>query len=478
MDQRVDRMDGAPAMLGTFALQRSQSRLSPLVPWKTREDRLQRLRCLVLDNRAALATAISSDFGQRSRHETELLEINHVLDGISHSLRHGHGWMRKQTRHAGYKFWPGKAWLMPQPMGVVGIVVPWNYPLDLSLGPANSALVAGNRAMIKLSELTPHFGELLAMLVSQSFSEDELSVVNGDAEVSRQFCSLPFDHLLFTGSTAVGHQVMRAASDNLTPVTLELGGKSPAIFGPTAVSAADFDRLVRRVIIGKLFNAGQTCIAPDHAFVPRDRVPQFIDAAQRAVMQFYPSLATTADYTTIISDRHFLRLQHLVDDACARGATAWPLSNVQSDPQRKLFAPMLLTDVSAESAVSKEEIFGPVLPVVAYDDLDEVIAGLNAQPRPLALYVFERDPEKINQVLSQTVSGGVTVNDTFLHVGPDSLPFGGVGASGMGAYHGQAGFSTFSHFKPVFTQGAFSFLPWLYPPFGRRAERLLRMPKR
>lgn len=472
------RVENAPAMTDTFALQRAQSRAMPLVPWKIRQDRLVRLRRLVLDNRVALATAISQDFGQRSRHETELLEINHVLDGIGYSLRHGTRWMRNRSRSPGIKFWPGKALLMPQPLGVVGIVVPWNYPLDLSLGPANSALVAGNRCMIKLSELTPHFGELLAILVPQNFAEDELAVVNGDAEVSREFCALPFDHLLFTGSTAVGHHVMRAASDNLTPVTLELGGKSPAIFGPTAAPPAEFDTLVRRVMMGKLFNAGQTCIAPDHAFVPRDRVPQFIDAARRAVARSYPSLGTTADYTSIISGRHFARLQHLVDDACARGATAWPLTDVKNDAQRRLFAPVLLTDVADDSAVLAEEIFGPVLPIVAYDDLEQAIAAVNARPRPLALYVFERDPGLIDQVLAQTVSGGVTVNDTFLHVGTDSLPFGGVGASGMGAYHGQAGFSTFSHTKPVFRQGAFSFFPWLYPPFGRRAERILRMPRR
>jgi coniferyl-aldehyde dehydrogenase len=478
MNQPIDH---AVALSRRFELQRAQSRSDPSTPWKTREDRLRRLRALVLDNRTAIAAAISNDFGQRSRHETELLEINHVLDGIAHSLKHGRRWMQQTRRHSGYKYWPGKAMLMPQPLGVVGIVVPWNYPLDLSLGPANSALVAGNRAMIKLSELTPAFGELMAALVAQRFAEDELTIVNGDADIARQFCRLPFDHLLFTGSTAVGHQVMHAASDNLTPVTLELGGKSPAIIGPTAGPASGpavhFDQAVKRIVIGKTFNAGQTCIAPDYALVPRGQLSQFIESARHAVLHFYPSLATTQDYTSIISARHFSRLQNLVDDAVARGAKAWPLSDAHNDPHRRLFAPLLLTHVPPDSAVLSEEIFGPVLPVIEYDELSEAIAYVNARPRPLALYLFERDSEKIDQVLAATVSGGVTVNDTFLHVGPDTLPFGGVGASGMGAYHGEAGFRTFSHFKPVFRQASFSALRWLYPPYGRVAERLLRMPR-
>ncbi|MCC6069424.1 coniferyl aldehyde dehydrogenase [Massilia sp. GCM10020059] len=460
-----------------FALQHAASRASPDTPWAVRADRLERLRKLLRDHRGALASAISADFGQRSHHETELLEINPLLDGIAHSLRHGPAWMRQRRRAVSFKYQPGAASLMPQPLGVAGIVVPWNYPLALSVGPLNGALCAGNRALVKLSELTPRFGELMAALVAQHFAEDELRVFNGDAGFSRQFCQQPFDHLLFTGSTAVGHHVMRAASDTLTPVTLELGGKSPAIIGPSAMSDAQFDLLVRRLVIGKTFNAGQTCIAPDYAFVPRARLAQFIDSAGRAVKAFYPSLAGTGDYTSIINARHFERLQALVDDAIARGATAWPLSPAEPDPQRRIFPPVLLSAVAPGSTVLKEEIFGPVLPVLAYDQLDEAMAWINARPRPLALYLFERDRKIVAHVLAHTVSGGVTVNDTFLHVAPESLPFGGVGASGMGAYHGEAGFRTFSHFKPVFTQAPLSLVGWLYPPFGKLAERILRMPK-
>lgn len=465
------------AMSTRFDAQRAMSRSDALVPWPIRADRLDRLHALVRENRRAIAAAISTDFGQRSVHETELLEINHVLDGIRHSLRHGRRWMKPAKRQPGYKYWPGQAAIMPQPLGVVGIVVPWNYPLELSLGPANSALVAGNRVMIKLSELTPRFGALLDELAARYFAPDELCIVNGGVDTGRAFCALPFDHLLFTGSTAVGHQVMQAASDNLTPVTLELGGKSPAIIGPLAGPGGDYDKAVMRLMLGKTLNAGQTCIAPDHAFIPRGQAERFIASARRAVAGFYPSMATTPDYTSIITDRHFDRLQGLVDDAVQRGAQAWPLSDTGSNRERRLFPPLALTGVAAGSAVLEEEIFGPLLPLVEYDDLEQVIGCINERPRPLALYLFDSDRKNIERVLSSTVSGGVTVNDVFLHVGPDELPFGGVGASGMGAYHGEAGFRTFSHEKPVFRQPAFSMLSWIYPPYGRRAERLLRMPR-
>ncbi len=471
--------DPVAALSATFALQRAASRAEPFAAWAVRADRLRRLAALLREHRAALAAAISADFGQRSRHETELLELTPLLDGINHALRHGQSWMRERARLPGYKYWPGRACLMPQPLGVAGIVVPWNYPLALAAGPLTSAFVAGNRAMLKLSELTPRLAALMGTLVAARFAEDELRVFEGEADFSHRFCLLPFDHLLFTGSTAVGHQVMRAASDHLTPVTLELGGKSPAILGPglARLSPAQFDRMVERLVIGKTLNAGQTCIAPDHAFVPRAQVARLIDSAQRATARFYPQLGSTPDYTSIISAHHYARLQGLLDDALAGGATAWPLSGAPSDPLRRLFAPVALTAPAPGSRVLDEEIFGPLLPLLAYDELDEVLAAVKARPRPLALYLFEHDRATVAHVLRHTVSGGVTVNDTLVHFGVDALPFGGVGASGIGAYHGEAGFRTFSHVKPVFRQARFSLLRWLYPPFGRAAERLLRMPR-
>ncbi|MGZ8288181.1 MAG: aldehyde dehydrogenase family protein [Telluria sp.] len=463
------------ALGAAFAAQREASRATAPAPWSVRAGRLLRLRQLLLAHRGALAAAINADFGRRSRHETELLEINPLLDGISYSLHHGASWMDIRKRPVGFKYWPGRATLEPQPLGVCGIVVPWNYPLALSIGPLTSALVAGNRAMVKMSELTPHLGELLAGLVAAGFAEDELRLFNGDADFARRFCSQPFDHLLFTGSTAVGRDVMRAASEHLTPVTLELGGKSPAIVGPGRMSDAGFDRLVQRLVAGKTLNAGQTCIAPDYALVPRERVAQFTGAARRAASGFYPGGAS-ADYTSIVSQRHYERLQALLADALAGGASATALTGMRADDRLRLFPPVLLNDCAAGSRVLDEEIFGPILPVLAYDDLDEALAWVNARPRPLALYLFEPDPATIRRVIAGTVSGGVTVNDTLLHMAQDSLPFGGVGASGMGSYHGEAGFRNFSHLKPVFRQGRFSPVRWLYPPFGRLAERVMRMP--
>ncbi|WP_371873550.1 aldehyde dehydrogenase family protein [Massilia phyllostachyos] len=463
----------AAALARIFDEQRARSRSAAPAPWALRSDRLRRLRRLILEQRGALAQAISGDFGHRSRHETELLEINPLLDGIAHSLRHGQDWMRMQRRRPGPKFWPGAARLLPQPLGVVGVIVPWNYPLLLSLGPAQCALTAGNTVLIKVSDLSPRFGALLSRLLEQAFDTHELRLFNGDADFSRHFCRLPFDHLLFTGSPAVGRQVMRAASDNLTPVTLELGGKSPAIVD----ADADLEAAARRIVIGKTFNAGQTCVAPDYALVPRGRLDAFIGGARRAVERFYPALARGGDYTSIISAHHFSRLQRLVDDAVARGACAWPLSKAPHDAVRRLFPPIALSGLAPEAAALHEEIFGPVLPVLEVGDLDEAIAWINARPRPLALYLFARRQATIDRVLAHTVSGGVTVNDTFLHAGVDSLPFGGIGESGMGAYHGEEGFHTFSHAKPVFLRGRIGLLPWLYPPFGARAERLLRMPR-
>lgn len=458
-----------------FAAQRDASRAALSTSWDVRADRLRRLRQLLSEHRGALAAAISADFGQRSRQETELLEITPLIDSINHSLRHGRGWMTARRRAVGIKYWPGRASLEPQPLGVCGIVVPWNYPLALSVGPLNSALVAGNRAMVKMSELSPHLGELLARLVAASFAEDELRIFNGGVDFSRRFCALPFDHLLFTGSTLVGREVMRAASEHLTPVTLELGGKSPAIIGPGPMSDAHFGRLVQRLVVGKTLNAGQTCIAPDYVLVPRARVGHFADAARRAASGFYPN-GDTRDYTSIVSARHYERLQFLLDDAVARGASAVPLTSIRSDPGRRLFAPVLLNDCDPGSRVLDEEIFGPILPVLPYDDLHQALAWINARARPLALYLFETDRATIRHVIAHTVSGGVTVNDTLLHVAQDTLPFGGVGASGMGCYHGEEGFRDFSHFKPVFRQRRFSPVRWLYPPFGRLASRVLRIP--
>ena len=464
-------MREVPAMSTVFNAMHAASRHDQSPGWDIRADRLRRLKALVRDNHDAIAAAISADFTNRPRQETALLEVFPSISGIDDALRHGRRWMRVRRVKTGLWFKPGKSRLMPQPLGVVGIVVPWNYPLYLTVGPLAGALAAGNRAMVKLSEYTPKFSELFARLVQAKFAPDEVAVVNGDAEVAASFTALPFDHLLVTGSTSVGHHVMKAAAANLTPVTLELGGKSPAIIGP----GADFERAVERILVGKLLNAGQTCIAPDYVLVPADQRDRLVDTARRVVARLYPDIARNPDYTSIISPRHFDRLVSLVDAAQAAGARVVPLTDASPNAAARQLPPVLLTDVPDDVRAMQEEIFGPVLPVVGYRSLDDAIGFVNARPRPLALYVFDKGGDVVERVMRQTVAGGVTVNDTLFHIAQDDLPFGGVGPSGMGNYHGAAGFETFSKLKPVFYQAGLNGAGLLKPPYGKRFESMLKM---
>lgn len=464
-------MREVPAMSSVFDAMRAASRHDQTPPWDIRADRLRRLRQLVKSHHDAIAAAISADFTNRPPQETALLEVFPSLAGIDDALRHGRRWMRERRARTGLWFLPGRSRLMPQPLGVVGVVVPWNYPLYLTVGPLTGALVAGNRAMVKLSEYTPRFSALFAQLVQATFAPDEVSVINGDAEVAATFSALPFDHLLFTGSTHVGHHVMRAAAANLTPVTLELGGKSPAIIGPHA----DFDHAVERIVVGKLLNAGQTCIAPDYVLVPEDQRDRFAEAARRCVNRLYPDLARNPDYTSIISPRHFGRLVSMIDAARAAGAGVVPLTDATPDADARRLPPVLLTDVPGDVMAMQEEIFGPVLPVVTYRTVDEAIGFVNARPRPLALYLFDRRRDVVDHVMRQTVAGGVTINDTLFHIAQDDLPFGGVGPSGMGVYHGRAGFETFSKLKPVFHQAGLNGAGLLRPPYGKRFASMLKL---
>ncbi len=455
-----------------FARHREAFARRPFPSAAEREALLDRLEVLVKEHAGEWAEAIARDFGGRSRHETELLEIFPSLEGIRHARRHLRRWMKPQRRATSLWFLPGRSQVFPQPLGVVGIVVPWNYPLYLAVGPLVPALAAGNRAMVKMSETTPATGELFARLAERHFPGGEVTVANGGPEVAQAFCRLPFDHLLFTGSSGVGRHVMRAAADNLTPVTLELGGKSPAIVG----RGFPVDEAAGRVMFGKCLNAGQTCIAPDYALVPEESVADFVEAARRAVAGLYPTLAANPDFTAIVDARHRERLARLVDDAIARGARAIEINPAGEDVAAAgKRAPTLLTGVDASMAVMREEIFGPVLPVVPYRTLDEAIDFVNARPRPLALYVFEHDGAAIDRVLANTVSGGVAVNETIVHIAQDDLPFGGVGESGMGRYHGREGFDTFSQRKSVFRQSRLNGLKLFRAPYGKRFEALVRL---
>ena len=463
--------DTSQSLNATLARLRDEQAADPMPAWSLRSTRLRALEKMLTEQRDAFAKAISADFGHRPVEETELLEIYPSLSNLRYSLRRGRRWMRARRGLANMVFLPARIAQLPQPRGVVGIIVPWNYPIFLAVGPLIDALTAGNRVMLKMSEYTPRFSALFAEQVAHYFKADEVVVVTGDADVAQAFSALPFDHLLFTGSTAVGHHVMRAAAANLTPVTLELGGKSPVIIGPTA----RLEHAAERIVLGKLVNAGQTCIAPDYLLVPRERVAEFVGAARAATARLYPSLATQGQYASVITDRQYARLAKLRDDAVAAGARLEPLSDAQEDASRRLMPPVLLTGVNDSMTVMQDEIFGPLLPLLPYDTLDEAIAYVAAHPQPLALYLFEQDRAAIDRVLSHTHAGGVTINDTIYHIAQHDLPFGGVGPSGIGGYHGEAGFRTFSHMKPVFHQSRFNGAGLLSPPYGARFRRMLSL---
>ena len=443
-----------------FTLQEEAFRRAPYPELAERRDRLRRLLAIVQADQAAIETAISADFGQRSRDETLAFEILSCAMEIRHTIRHLRRWMRSERRPAALTSWPGRAEIVRQPLGVVGIVVTWNYPLYLAISPLAAALAAGNRALVKMSEHTPRFSELLAERVACGFREDEVSVVGGGVPAARAFVARPFDHLLFTGSTVVGRQVMAAAAANLTPVTLELGGKSPVILADDA----PLESAVRQIMFGKLANAGQTCVAPDYVLLPRGLEDSFIALAKRVTMQFYPRLQGNPDYTSIVSDAQAARLQRYVDEAHARGATIHRLHDEPAPEGSRQLVPLALTGVSEDLQLMQQEIFGPLLPVVGYERFDEAIDYVNRHPRPLALYLFSRDRARIDRVLRETTSGGAVVNDVMMHVIQNDLPFGGVGPSGMGHYHGREGFDTFSKLKGVFHQSRINGGFLLRPP--------------
>ncbi|CAG4903975.1 coniferyl aldehyde dehydrogenase [Paraburkholderia saeva] len=444
---------------------------APYPSWETRATHLKTLRAMLLDNSDALAEAMNADFGNRAKQEVLLAEFLLVKGEIDGALRHGKRWMKAQRRSTNRWLLPARVKVVPQPLGVVGIIAPWNYPVLLAAGPLISALAAGNRAIIKMSELTPRTSALFEQLVAQTFQRDHVAVVNGDAAFAAAFSAQPFDHLLFTGSTQVGRHVMRAAADNLTPVTLELGGKSPVIVGPHA----RFDYAVDSLVTGKTLNAGQTCVAPDYVLVPRGSEAAFVARARVQMAKLYPDFARNRDYTSIISARHFERLQRLADEASAGGAQLHELTDTPGDVASRRFPLIAVTNAPDQSALMQEEIFGPLLPIVPYDTLDDAIAYINARPRPLSLYLYDDDAATIERVTHETIAGGMAVNETLMHLACESLPFGGVGASGMGAYHGYEGFVTFSKMKPVLQQGRLNARALVAPPYGRRFNALIKL---
>jgi coniferyl-aldehyde dehydrogenase len=433
---------------------------------------LLRLRALFKQRLDEMAEAIAADFGHRSHHESLLADGMTVLGEIDHLLRHLRRWSRPRRVGAGWRLWPARAEVRAVPLGVVGVIAPWNYPVNLALVPLATAIAAGNHVLLKPSEHAPRTSAFLRRLVGEAFPADRVAVVEGDAEVAAAFAALPLDHLVFTGSTAVGRKVMAAAAANLTPLTLELGGKSPAIVCPDYPLA----QAAARLATGKWFNAGQTCIAPDYVLVPQADVSALVDALRAEVVQRYGDFSGPLDdYTRVVNAGQYTRLRGWLDEARTRGVQVIELATV--DPARaqaeRLLPPTLVIDPPDDLALMREEIFGPVLPVRGYRTLDQAIAGVAARERPLALYPFSRHREDVERILAGTVAGGVTVNDTLLHFAANGLPFGGVGASGMGAYHGRAGFDAMSKQLPILWQRRRSATDLLKPPYAR-IDRLLR----
>jgi len=465
----TETTDGEKELARIFALQKRAFQDAPFPSYDERIANLDKLIAVIEENEQAFIDAISADFGNRARQETVIAEIIVTVSGAKNAKKQLKKWMRPRGVATPLHMLPARSRIEPQPLGVVGIIAPWNYPLNLALAPAVAALAAGNRVMIKPSELTPRLSALLRKTILAVFDERVCAVITGGVETGEAFTTTPFDHLLFTGSTAIGRRVAMAAAKNLTPVTLELGGKSPVIID----NSADLDSAAASIAYGKMLNAGQTCVAPDYVLAPREKLDAAANAVADAARKMYPAIDTTDDYTSIISDRHFARLKSLVDDARDRGATIIEVGSSNAlHPQRKL--PLtLVVDPPEGAAVMQEEIFGPILPVLPVASADEAIAKVNSRPRPLALYWYGEDDNARDRVLQNTVSGGVTVNDVLWHVGQENLPFGGVGESGVGAYHGEAGFNTFSHLKPVFYQSRFASSAMLRPPFTSKTDRLL-----
>ncbi len=461
-------MDSTPAidLDDLLARQRAAWRMAtPGLAQRLRD--LGHLREAVRRHLPGLVAAMSADFGRRSTHESLLTDGMTVLHEIDHVRRRLTRWVRPRRRLADWMFLPAHTEVQYKPLGVVGVIAPWNYPVNLALIPLISAIAAGNHVMLKPSEHTPRTSERLRELLAEVFPEERVATVLGDADLAARFAALPFDHLFFTGSTAVGRKVMAAAARNLVPVTLELGGKSPAIVAP----GYPIETAAARIAAGKLLNAGQTCIAPDYVLVPETQQAPFVAALRAYIARHYPQLTDSADYTSILNAGHYARLEALVEEARAAGTEVVSLPDPGAhDRERRIFAPTVLVDPPPDLRVMDEEIFGPVLPVIGYRDIDDAIAYVAARPRPLALYHFDHDRKRTRHVLAGTIAGGVTVNDAVLHVAQSELPFGGVGPSGMGHYHGHAGFLAFSKQMPVMYQARWSSMALLRPPYRRLAD--------
>ena len=465
------------ALNGLLAKQRAAQLRDGTPSAATRIDRLNRCIALLVDHRKEIEVTLNDDFGARSSQVTAFADVASSIGPLKNARDHLKRWMRTERRSTTpwiLGLFGARAEIRHQPKGVVGVISPWNFPVNLTFAPLSGVLAACNRAMIKPSEVTPATSELMKKMFASAFDEEEIAVVTGGAEVGQAFSCLAFDHILFTGATSIGRHVMRAAAENLVPVTLELGGKSPVVIG----RSADLATAAARIMNGKTLNAGQICLAPDYVLAPADQIGGFVAAAKTAVGHMFPTIRDNPDYTAVVADRHYARLTGYLDDARAKGAEIVEINpaceDLRQQPHRRI-APTLILNPTDDMKVMQEEIFGPLLPVKSYQKVDEAIDYINAHDRPLGLYYFGADSDERDRVLDRTTSGGVTVNDVVMHVAQEELPFGGIGPAGMGAYHGHDGFREFSHRKSVFHQLKKDIAPlrMLRPPYGAGIARYL-----
>lgn len=453
-----------------FQIQKEACKTATPSFYHARKESLAALVKSVKQYQAELCRAVNEDFTHRAKHETQLLEIFSTIKSIQYTLKHLHDWMRLAKANLPWWFMFGRAEVIPQPKGVVGIIVPWNYPIHLSLVPLVSAIAAGNRVMLKMSSLTPKTSLAIEKVLNDVFAMQEAQVIHGGPNISEEFVKLPFDHLFFTGSVESGKKVLVEASHHLIPVTLELGGKSPVLIADNfAIETA-----VERIMTGKLINAGQTCVAPDYVLMQKGAPELFVEMAKEFVKKHYPKIATNSNYSSIINHEHFKRLTDLLEDATSQGAEVIPLCEDKKAKEENKFIPHIVLNATDKMRVLKEEIFGPILPVLTYQDFSDAIDYVRNRPSPLALYIFDDNNRRVNDIIDTVPSGGVTVNDTLLHTGIEELPFGGIGQSGMGQYHGKAGFDTFTHYRSVFYQSQVNFLGMARPPFGKAIRWFIR----
>ncbi|WP_198559845.1 coniferyl aldehyde dehydrogenase [Colwellia sp. 12G3] len=454
--------------------QKLDYKLSPAPSIQYRKEQLMALKMALLSHQEALVTALDKDYGQRAKQDSLMADILPCVMNINYTLKNLKKWSKPQRRHAGLLLSPAKVTVHYQPLGVIGIMVPWNFPIMLSIGPLIGVLAAGNRAMIKLSEFTPATNAVITTMLSTIFDTKTVAIVEGEADVAATFSALPFNHLIFTGSTNIGRHVMRAAANNLTPVTLELGGKSPVIIADDM----PIETAVERLIFGKCLNAGQICVAPDYIFCPESKVDELIAAYQKQFKNMYPkhsnnSIDENKDYANIINDAQHKRLLSWLDEAIDKGAKVVSASGEKINRSTRQLPTQLITQVTDDMQLMQEEIFGPLLPIMPYKDLDKVIDYINDRPRPLALYIMSFDKTTQQLLLDKTHSGGVCINDTIMHVAADDAPFGGVGDSGMGHYHGKEGFLTFSKAKTVLAQGKINMGKLVHPPYDSFIQKLM-----